>query len=182
MEVIKPILQKAVLAIRAGKVLVCPTDTVYGLICDAANKKAVKKLYQIKKRPESKPLPIFVNGLKMAQKLAEINKKQEKFLGDVWPGAITVILKSKRGGKTVGLRMPKHKFITGIIKKLGRPLAETSANISGEAPTTKIKEVIEYFKGQENQPDLVLDGGDLAPSKPSRVIDLTGPRPIILRK
>lgn len=173
---------KAVLAIRAGKVLICPTDTVYGLVCDAGNKKAVKKIFQIKKRPENKLLPIFVNGIKMAQKLAEINKKQEKFLGDVWPGATTVILRSKKGGRTVGLRMPKHKFIAGVIKNLGRPLAETSANISGKPPTTKIKEVTAYFKDQKDQPDFILDAGDLSPAKPSRVIDLTGSKPVVLRK
>lgn len=182
MEVIKPNLSKAVMAIKSGKILVCPTDTVYGLICDFLNKRAVKKIFRIKNRPSYKPLPIFINGLKMARKFAEINKKQEKILGNVWPGAVTAVLKSKRGKKTIGMRMPKDEFVLAVIKKLGRPLTETSANISGEPATTKIKEVLEYFKGRKYRPDLVLDAGDLEPAKPSQVIDLTGSRPKVLRK
>lgn len=173
---------KVVKAIKSGGVVACPTDTVYGLVCDFKNKKAVKMIFQIKNRPRHKSLPVFVNGIKMAKKLAEINQKQEKILGNVWPGAVTFILKSKKGGKTIGLRMPKDKFILSIIKKLGRPLAETSANISGKPPTTKIKEVLEYFKGKQYQPDLVLDAGDLKPAKPSQVVDLTGSELKVLRK
>lgn len=182
MEVIKPNLQKAAEAIREGKILVCPTDTVYGLVCDTADKETMKKLFQIKQRPKNKPIPVFVNNIKMAKKIAKMNKKQEGFLKGVWPGAVTVVLKSKKGGGTIGMRMPKHKLVLNIIGRLGRPLAETSANISGRRPTTKIKEVLKYFKGRKHQPDLILDGGDLKPANPSKVIDLTGIDPIILRK
>lgn len=175
---IKPNLQKAVKAIKAGKILICPTDTVYGLICDAGNKKAIDRIYLIKKRPKSKPLPIFVRSIAMAKKIAKINKIQEGFL----KSAVTVVLKSKKGEKTIGIRMPKYKLVLDIIGRLGRPLAETSANISGRRPTTKIKEVLKYFKGRKYQPDLILDGGNLKLSKPSKVIDLTELGPKILRK
>lgn len=176
------VVDKTLGTIKSGGVVVCPTDTVYGLVCDFSNKMAVKKVFQIKNRPRHKLLPVFVNGVKMAEKLAEINRKQEKTLGNVWPGAVTFILKSKKGGKTIGLRMPKDKFILSVIKKLGRPLAETSANISEKPATTKIKEVLEYFKGERYQPDLILDAGDLKPAKPSQVVDLTGSKPRVLRK
>lgn len=172
MEVIKPNLQKAVKAIKAGKILVCPTDTVYGLICDAANKKAVERMYRIKKRPKNKLFPVFVKDIKMAKEFIEVNHKQEKFLKKVWPGAVTVVLKSKNRQDTVGIRIPRHKFVLGLAKHIGA-LAETSANISGEPPTTKIKEVLKYFKGKKYQPDLILDAGDLKPAKSSQVIDLT---------
>lgn len=177
MEVIKPNLQKAVDAVKDGKVLVCPTDTVYGLICDADNKKAVEKIYKIKNRPKNKFLPIFVRDIEMAKKLVEINSKQEEFLKKVWPGAVTVVIEKKRSA----LRIPNNKFLINLIKRVG-PLAETSANISGEPSTAKIKEVLKYFKGREYQPDLVLDAGDLKPARPSKVIDLTGPKSVILRK
>lgn len=168
MEIIKPKFKKALEAIREGKVLVCPTDTVYGLICDAKNKKAVERLYKIKKRPQNKLIPIFVKDIKMAKKLAYIDKKQEKFLKQVWPGKVTAVFHRKKPG----IRIPNHKFVLSLVKHVG-PLAETSANISGRPASTKIKEVLEQFKNKRYQPDLVIDAGNLKKSKPSKVIDLT---------
>src|SRR4030042_4778590 len=90
-EIVKIITQ----SIKEGKVIICPTDTVYGLIADATNKKAVNKIFKIKKRPRNKPIPVFVKDLKIAEKLAYINKNQGKFLKKVWPGKITIVLKRK---------------------------------------------------------------------------------------
>src|SRR3989344_7445115 len=106
LEVLKPsknVLNKAVKIIKNGGVVVCPTDTVYGFLADATNKKAVEKIYKIKKRPKSKFLPIFVKDLKTAKEIAEINKDQVKILtlrlrsgqGKFWPGKYTFILKRK---------------------------------------------------------------------------------------
>lgn len=182
MEIIRPDFKKAAKAIKEGKVLVCPTDTVYGLICDAANKKAVIRLYKIKRRPKSKPIPIFVSDIKMAKKFAEINWKQEKFLKKFWPGAVTAVLPSRGKKGTVGVRIPHYDWLLHLVEQLGRPLAETSANISGKHAAIEIKEVLRYFKNKKYKPDLVLDGGDLKPNKPSKVIDLTGKKAKILRK
>jgi len=180
MDAIKPDLKKALMAIKNGGVLVCPTDTVYGLIADALNKAAVEKIYKIKKRPKNKPLPVFVKDIAMAKKLVIINAEQEKFLKEVWPGQTTVVFNAKNGG-TLGLRMPNHKFILNLVRRAG-PLAETSANISSKPATTKIKEVLKYFRGRKYEPDLVLDAGNLKPGKPSQVIDFTGPELKVLRK
>jgi L-threonylcarbamoyladenylate synthase len=180
MEIIKPDLKKAVKAIKEGKVLVCPTDTVYGLICAANNKKAVDRLFKIKKRSRNKPIPIFVKDIKMAKRFAYINRNQEDFLKKIWPGKVTAVLKSKKKIKTIGIRIPDYRFILSLIKK-SFPLAESSANISGKPASTKIKEVIKQFKNQKYQPDLVIDAGNLLPSKPSTVIDLTIWPPKILR-
>jgi len=220
------IIDQTVEELKKGKVIVCPTDTVYGLIADATNKKAVEKIFKIKKRPKNKPLPIFVRDLKMAKKLAEIDKNQEKFLKKVWftrpifkkgsqekmieiapkiwagKGKTTVVLKlkirsrsfTKGQGKiyginkdTVALRIPDHKLINLLLKKLNRPLIGTSANISGRPPSVKIKEILGQFtlrrgSGQEkNQPDFIIDVGNLPKSKPSKVIDLTQSPSKILR-
>jgi L-threonylcarbamoyladenylate synthase len=182
MEVIKPNLSEAVKAVKSGKILVCPTDTVYGLVCDTANKESMSRLFLIKQRPPNKPIPVFVKDIAMAEELAEISKKQKAFLKKIWPGAVTVVFRSKKDGATIGMRMPQNEFILDIIGEIGRPLAETSANISGQPPTTKIKEVLKYFKGREYGPDLILDAGDLKPAKSSQVIDYTGPEPKVLRK
>lgn len=175
--------------IKQGKVLICPTDTVYGLIADATNRKAVNKIFQIKKRQRNKPLPIFIRNIETAKKLTYINKKQGKFLKKIWPGKVTVVLKRKRGLKlygvaknTIALRVPKYPLLLKIMERTNLPLTGTSANISGEPPSHKIKKVLEQFKNQKITPDLVISAGNLKRSEPSSIIDLTRKRPKILRR
>lgn len=178
--------------LKQGKVIVCPSDTVYGLICDARNEKAVKRLFEIKERPREKAIAIFIKDIKAAKKLAQIDKKQEAFLEKVWPGKTTIILKKREdcnlpkilfaGTKVIGLRISDCKFLIDLLEKLNFPLAETSANISSQPASTKIKEVLAQFQGKKNQPDLVLDFGNLPASLPSTVIDLTTKKIKILRK
>lgn len=174
-------------ALKDGEILVCPTDTVYGLICDASNSRAVEKIFRIKSRPRTKPLPVFVKDIKMAKNYAFLDGKQEEFLEN---NKITVILKAKKPHKlsplvykkgTIGIRIPKYKFLNSVLDKFGKPLAQTSANISGAPATTKIKEVLEQFKNKKLKPDLIVDAGDLPESRPSKVIDLSGAKVKILR-
>lgn len=183
------VVKKVIRIIKKGGVVVCPTDTVYGLIADATNKKAVEKIYKIKKRKKEKPIPIFVKDLKMAKDLVYLNKVQEEFLKKVWPGKITAVLKRKlKNGKrkiygldkkTIGLRIPNHKLLTILLEKINRPLTATSANISGKPASTKIEEILKQFKNKNStrndreKPDLILDAKNLKPSLSSTVIDLT---------
>jgi len=183
------VIKKTIKSIQKGKVIVCPTDTVYGLLCDATNKKAVEKIFRIKRRPRGKPIPIFVRDIKTAKSLAFIDRSQVKFLKKVWPGKITVILKPKRKSlkgigkpkKEIGLRIPNFKLLNFLLKKLNRPLTGTSANISGKPASGNLKEVMRQFKDKKHQPDLVIDAGNLPKSKPSTVLDLTIWPPKILR-
>lgn len=176
----REVLNKAAKAVREGRILVCPTDTVYGLICDAGNRKALKRLFEVKSRDKNKPVPLFVKDMKMAKKIARIDKEQELFLKKVWPGKLTAVLKSKKGG-TVGLRIPDYKFINQLLLETGRPLTGTSANISGIPGSTKIKEVVSQFQGRKNQPDLIINAGNLKKSQTSTVVDLTVLPPKIIR-
>jgi len=177
-------------SIKKGEVILCPTDTVYGILADATNKKAVERVFQIKKRSRGKPTPIFVKDIKMAKKLAFVDKKQEKFLKIVWPGKVTVVLKRRDvlpkilfgRTKTIGLRIPDYKLVNNLLLKLNRPLTGTSANVSGKPASTKIKEVLRQFEKEKIKPDLVLDAGNLKPSSPSKVIDLSGRKIKILRR
>lgn len=183
------ITDKILSAIKKGKVVICPTDTVYGFLADATNKKAVGKIFKVKKRPKTKPLAVFVKDIKMAKKYAFIDKEQERFLKQNWPGAITVILRAKNNlpkgiiaeNKTIGMRIPDYNLIRDLFKKINSPIAQTSANISENPATTKIKEVLEQFSKNKIQPDLIIDIGNLKKSKPSKVIDLTGSRIRTLR-
>jgi len=175
--------------IRQGGVVVSPTDTVYGLLADATNATAIKKIFKIKKRPKEKPIPLFIKDIKMAKRFAYINKKQENLLKLFWPGKVTAVLKRKNNlpriifgnEKTIGLRIPNFRLINTLLKKLDRPLTGTSANISGKPASTKIREVLKQFKSAKEKPDLILNYGNLKFSLPSIVIDLTSKTTKILR-
>jgi len=180
----KEILKKVVSFLKKEKVVLFPTDTLYGLLANAFSKKAIDKIYKIKKREPKKALPIFVKNIEMAKKLAEISPEQENLLKNFWPGKITVILKKKKNLKIYGtkkesiaLRVPKYPLLNEILKKINFPLSGTSANISGKKPKN-FKEIISQF--EKEKPDLVVFGGEIF-GKPSLILDLREEHPSILR-
>jgi len=181
--------QKATAALLKGKVLVVPTDTVYGLLADATNKKAVSKVFLIKGREQGKPLPIFVKNIAMAKKLARVSPSQEKYMKKVWPGKATLVLESRgvlpkeTGTKEyIGLRIPKYKLVQHILQKVKKPLTGTSANLTGKLPFTDSRKVALQFKNRKRAPDILLDAGNLPHSRPSKVLDITKEKPKVLRK
>lgn len=183
------VVNAAVSALQKGKILICPTDTVYGLVADATNPKAVKEIFLIKKRSTKKPLGVFIISIAAAKKFAEINKAQEKFLKKVWPGKVTVVLKSKNtlpkslgASKTIGIRIPKYPFLSSVLQKFNGPLAQTSVNISGEPPLNNVQSIVRLFQNKKYKPDIIFNAGALPKSLPSAVIDLTKPKKKILRK
>ncbi len=178
----KTIIQKAVEVIKSGKVIIAPTDTVYGLITDAKNEDAVRKIFEIKNRVFTKPIGVFVGDIQMAKKYVKIKKEQENLLQSTDTFILPIKKKLPFQKNTLGIRIPKSDLILAIIRVLNFPLAQTSANISGGFSTNNIKEIIKIFKNQKIQPDLILDAGILPERKASKVIDLTGGRPRILRK
>ncbi|MFZ2414482.1 MAG: L-threonylcarbamoyladenylate synthase [Minisyncoccia bacterium] len=166
--------------LKEDGVIVAPTDTVYGMLADATNELAIKKLYKIKDRSEDKALPIFVRDIVMAQELAIISQEQQSYLEKNWPGKVTTILERKDSinifgveNKTIALRVPSYSFINLLLEKINLPLSGTSANISGEPSSTKIDEILKQFENKEMQPDLIINAGDLEESQPSTIIDLT---------
>jgi len=173
----------------AGGMVVFPTDTVYGLGCDATSESAIRKVFKAKKREGKKPLSIIVRDLAMAKKVAFVDHKLERALNLIWPGPITVILWRRHklpdiltaGQETIGLRIPDYKLTYLLSENMGRPFVATSANITNEPATTKIVQVLDYFEKNYSKPDLVLDAGDLKFSEASTVIDLTTSKPKIVR-
>jgi len=171
-------LNEAIDVMARGGAVVYPTDTVFGLGVHALDQDAVNRLYRIKNRPKSKPVPIIINNMCQAKSLAFINKKTEKVLQAVWPGQVTVILSRKTGG-TIGLRIPDHKVPQFLAQEF--PITGTSANISGQKTCESIWEIQEQFKNCYPRPDLILDMERVAQNKPSTVLDLTTNKPKILR-
>jgi L-threonylcarbamoyladenylate synthase len=184
-------ISEIITALKNGAVLVLPTDTVYGLVCDATNQKAVEKIFEIKQRPKTKSLGVFVKDINEVKKIAVVDEQAEKFLKKNLPGKFTIILKKQPNCKlanlvgtknTVGIRIIKNKFINQLLKKFGKPLAQTSANISSQPPATKIKEVLAQFQRRTGLRELlVVDAGNLPQSRPSNVVDLKGSKPLTKR-
>ncbi len=174
--------------IRHGGVALIPTDTVYGLVCDAANTSAIKRICAMKRRPGEKLLPIFVASISAACRYASISDAKARFLERVWPGPVTAVFYHKEklppvltGRRdTIGIRIPDHPFVLSLLKRLDMPVAETSANISNLPPAKTAAEAEEYFKNAALEPDLIIDGGPV-PGVSSTVIDCTGASPLILR-
>lgn len=181
--------EEAVGIIRHGGTVIFPTDTVYGLGCDATNEEAVKRVFKIKKRANNKPVPVVISDLEIAKKLAYFNSKTEEMLLAIWPGPITVLLEKKQvlpeivtaGQATIGLRIPDYKITHFLAAKCGVPLVATSANISDQPESNKIEAVLEQFINEPYKPDLVLNAGDLKCSEPSTILDLSKGKPTIVR-
>lgn len=186
-------IMRAAQALREGKVVAVPTDTVYGLAVDATNDEAVERLFHLKKREENKPVPIFVDTMERAKQIAFIEeKKLEEMLKQRWPaspsqggpGAFTAILYARevvsllargRGGLTVGVRIPDHRFLRDLARAFGKPITGTSANRSGQKPATTAEEV-SSLEGI----DMIIDGG-MCDGTPSTIVDFTVVPPKIIR-
>ena len=174
--------------IKKHGLAVVPTDTVYGIIGDAAQADVVRRLYNLKQRPKEKAFPVFVRDIAMARQFAYISDSKAKFLERVWPGAVTAIFHHKEklpplltaGGDTIALRMPKDSFLSALLNRINVPLAQSSANISGMPPAATAQEAIASFEHQKQKPDLIIDGGTLSRTS-STVLDFTANKPRVIR-
>lgn len=165
--------------LKNGKVIVFPTDTVYGLGCRSDCVKAINKIYKIKARKNS-PCVNLVSSLEMAKKYCYLNKNQADYLKKIWPGPVTVILKSKGNlpekilgknsgeGLSLAIRLPKNKFLVKIINEINKPVVSTSLNLHGQKNLVRPVNLEKYFK---TLPDLVIDAGVLK-GKASRIVDI----------
>lgn len=196
----RKLIKQAAEIIKRNGVVVYPTDTVYGMGVNALNEEAIEKLFVVKERPKNKPFSVIVEDIKMVKKFACVDSRIEKILAKLLPGPITVILFKKEilspaqnflmrglpdiltsGTGLIGIRVPDYKITRLLSAELNIPFTATSANISGRPASGKIKEVVRQFQNKKNQPDLILDAGDLPESEPSTVVDLTSRRSKILR-
>lgn len=181
-------LEKPARIIKNGGIVVFPTETVYGIGANGLNAEAVKRIYEIKKRPLTKPINLLVNSVEMIEKVAkDITPLEYAIIKEFFPGPLTMILKKKEivpdivtaGGATVGIRMPANEIALELIKKAGVPLATPSANISDKPSKTNIKDVMKDFpKGV----DCFIDGGESRIGVASTIVQVIDGVPHILRQ
>lgn len=174
--------------IRNGGIVVFPTETVYGIGANALNENAIKKLYDIKKRPLNKPISLLVNSIDMIEQVAkDITKLDYALIKAFFPGPLTIILKKKdivpnivtANQDTVGIRMPANEIALKLIGYVGSPIATPSANISGKPSGTNLKDIMEDFDGKV---DCFIDDGPSKIGLASTIVQVVDGIPHILRQ
>lgn len=184
-EIDEEIIFKAINVLADGGVVLYPTDTVYGLGANIFDKKAVKRVFEIKKRSYLKPLSILVKDVETIDLVAKISMGQKNTIQEYLPGPYTFILDKRNivpriitsGTSYVGVRVPGN----GLARRLAGifPITTTSANISDDEVLTNPSDILDQL---DCDVDLVIDVGDLGPAKSSTIVDLTSFKPKIIRK
>lgn len=188
-EKIRLAVEEAVDFLRQGKIIVYPTDTIYGLGCDALNEEAVGKIYAIKKRESGKPVSVIVDDVDSINKIAFVDRKNKAVAEKLLPGPYTLIFPGPKhipkiitgGENSIGIRMPDNNVCQEIAGAFPNPIVTTSVNLSGEEALNDPFKIVDYFKDKELVPDLILDCGKIKEAQASIVVDLTRKSPQILR-
>ncbi|MEO0084912.1 MAG: L-threonylcarbamoyladenylate synthase [candidate division WOR-3 bacterium] len=181
------VIKKTAEVIRNGGLVILPTDTVYGLVCDAMNSTAVGKVFKVKKRPLSQPLSIAINDFRDVTKYVTDIPNVAKILAKKFlPGPLTIILKKAKtipdivtaGRNDIGIRIPDCKFVLRLIKILQKPIVIPSANIHNQPPPISVKETLKDFDGKV---ELIIDGGETKYRKESTIVSCINENITILR-
>ncbi len=178
-------IKKTAEIVNQGGIIVFPTDTVYGIGCDPYNKKSIKKIYDIKSRDISKPLPILAYSQEIAESIVSFDDDTRKIIEKFWPGPLTIITKltdnklkkSLNLIDKIAIRVPDHKCTLELLKKCNF-LVGTSANISGNE---SFKESEKCFKNIKNY-DIFLDGGTITGKGESTIIEIENGKIKIIRE
>lgn len=179
---------EAVSRIRDGAVCAYPTETFYGLGVDVTNDQAIKHLFDLKRRDYGNPVAVIVSDREMLASFVEDIPNRALVLMDLfWPGPLTILFKTNRKisnrlttntGK-IGIRISSHPVAQALVRRLGCPLTTTSANLSGFPPSLNLRHLRSYFG---DRIDLIVDCGELDPSRGSTVIDVTEEKLTIIRE
>ena len=165
-----------------------PTDTLYGLGCSLFDVSAVEMVARLKRRDPSLAVISLIPEPKQAFGLAEgVSPLAERLIERYWPGPLSMIFRAaaivpprvRGAGGTVALRCPKDVLCQRLLGAIGGPVVSSSANLSGQRPAETADEVVRIFG---NQLDLVIDGGPRRGGQPSTLVDVSGPRPRLLRR
>jgi len=174
-------------AIRAGELVIFPTETVYGLAADALSEAAVRRVFEAKGRMEGHPLPVQVAGIEqLAGVVARAPASAAILARKFWPGPLTLVLEKAAslsdlvtaGTGKVGVRVPDHPVALALLRELGTPIVASSANLTGEPPARNAEDAIRRLGGSVA---VVLDSGESEIGVASTVVDVTVDPPVILR-
>lgn len=181
---------KAAETLRAGGVILYPTDTLYGLGADATSSDAIATIYAIKGRDEKKPLHAIVADVEMANKYGEVNEKAFALACAYLPGPLTLILRKRAdidiamsaGRDEFAIRIPDNQFCIELARSFGKPYTTTSANLAGAATGRSVEAILEQLGGKAEMIDLVIDSGELPERKPSTIVNVSSGEIVIERE
>jgi L-threonylcarbamoyladenylate synthase len=182
------LLKQIVRVLDRGGVIGYPTETVYGLGCNAIDTNAVNRIYELKQRDRGKAMIIIAaDTIQIYDLVATIPETADRLIDNFWPGPLTIVFKASDEllgtdywfSKTVAVRIPASPFCLELLKMCGFPIISTSANKSGQAEATTVKQVIDVFG---DEVDLFVDSGRTRSNKPSTVVDITQTPARILRE
>ena len=182
------VLLEAAEAVLRGGVIAFPTDTLYGLGCSLFDVSAVEMVARLKRRDLSLAVISLIPDASQVYGLAAgVSEAAERLMGRFWPGPLSLIFRAapivparvQGAGGTVALRCPRDTLCERLLARIGGPVVSSSANLSGQRPAETAEEVVRIFG---NQLDLVIDGGPRHGGMPSTLVDVTGPRPRLLRR
>ena len=185
------VIRKTAEVIKAGGLVVFPSDTVYILAVDPTNQVAVNKLLGFKNRWTGKAISVAVLDMKMAMEYVEIDINGKNIYTNLLPGPFTIVSQGKHKtakgieaeNGTLGVRIPDNKYVTDLVKILKKPITATSANLSGRTPNYSIASFLRPLSNKKREMiDLIVDAGKLPKNKPSTVIDITCPEIKVLRR
>ena len=174
-------------ALNNDKIVVFPTETVYGIGGNALKVDVINKLFQAKKRDYGKPISLLVGSIDKIKNVAYVNENEEKVINKFMPGAITIVLKKKNnindlvtaGKNNVGIRIPNHNIALTILNKVDYPLATSSANISGDNNIADFNEIVSDLK---DYVDIFIKGNISNDLIASTVVELNDGKVNILRE
>lgn len=180
-------LDEVVNALNNDKIVVFPTETVYGIGGNALKVEVINKLFQAKKRNYGKPISLLVGSIDKIKNIAYVDKNEVKIIKAFMPGELTLVLKKKAcindlvtaGKNTVGVRIPNHNIALCILNKVDFPLATSSANISGENNIADFEEIVSDLK---DYVDIFIKGNISDDLKASTVVELNNDIVNILRE
>ena len=182
------VLVEAARVLGRGGLVAFPTETYYGLGAAALDRRAVRRVFEVKGRPASMPLLVLVDSEAMVARVApEVPARARELITRHWPGALTLVLRAAAGlpaeltagTGTVGVRLPAHATARALVRALGAPVTAPSANPTGAEPPTTAGAVLAHFG---DALDLVLDGGPTPGGEPSTVVDVTVDPPRVIRQ
>ncbi|MBI2343087.1 MAG: threonylcarbamoyl-AMP synthase [Deltaproteobacteria bacterium] len=182
------LIEQAVDFLRNGHVVAYPTETFYGLGVDFSNERAIKRLYELKRRDQGLPIALLVADMPMlAHCVTAIPDPARLMMRRFWPGPLTICFSAAETisrslttntGK-IGIRISSHPIATAMVRQFGRPMTTTSANLSGYPPSLEVRHVRRYF---QDRIDCIVDGGECIASRGSTVIDIADETMAIIRE
>ena len=175
--------------LKKGKVVIFPTDTVYGIGTNAYDEQACERIYEIKGRPKAKPLTVLISDISMLREMVDdVSLIEQKLIDTFWVGPLTIKFKKKHnvlpniisaGDEYIRVRLIDKGIVSKLIKVAGVPIVAPSANLSGSLTGTKIANII---KELGKKVDYILDYGDIENGEVSTIVQVQGEKVIIIRE